>query len=57
MFWGCGTGGWAMEIGAEWDDGPRAGVEGGVEDGVGLSTTHILGSSQCEESRSMRRKG
>ena len=46
-----------MEIGVEWEDGPRAGVEGGVEDGVGLSTTHILGSSQCLESRSTRRKG
>ena len=31
-----------MEIGVEWEDGPREGVEGGVEDGVGLSTTHIL---------------
>ena len=46
-----------MEIGVEWEDGPRAGVEGGVEDGVGLSTTHILGSSQFLESRSMRRQG
>ena len=46
-----------MEIGVEWEDGPRAGVEGGVEDGVGLSTTHILGSSQCMESRPMRGKG
>ena len=44
-----------MEIGVEWEDGPREGVEGGVEDGVGLSTTHILEDSQSVESRSMRR--
>lgn len=49
----CGpwvTGGWAMEMGVAWDVGPGAGVEGaeeeGVEDGVGVSTTHILGSRQ-----------
>lgn len=46
LCWGWMTGGWAMEMGVAWRFGPRAGVDGGVEDGVGLSTTHILGSSQ-----------
>ena len=40
-----------MEMGWAWGVGPGPGVEGadgvGVEDGVGFSTTHILGSSQC----------
>ena len=49
----CGgwvTGGWAMEMGVPWGVGPGPGVVGaeeeGVEDGVGVSTTHILGSVQ-----------
>lgn len=45
------TGGCAMEMGVAWGVGPGPGVVGaeeeGVEDGVGVSTTHILGSCQC----------
>ncbi len=50
---GCVTGGWAMEMGVLWGLGPGPGVVGaeeeGVEDGVGVSTTHILGRGQCVE--------
>lgn len=61
----CGgwmTGGCAMEMGAAWVAGPGPGVEGaeeeGVEDGVGVSTTHILGNSQCVDlDRSVEKDG
>ncbi len=47
------TGGWAMEMGVLWGLGPGPGVVGaeeeGVEDGVGVSTTHILGRGQRVE--------
>lgn len=53
----CGegvTGGWAKEMWLTWGVGPGPGVVGaeedGVEDGVGVSTTHILRSSQCVNS-------
>lgn len=57
LCWGWRAGGWAMEMGVAWRWGPRAGVDGGVEDGVGLSTTHILGSSQRGEFGIKGRKG
>lgn len=49
-FGGCETDGWAKEIGLAWGIGPGPGVvgteDGGVGEGVGFSTTHILYDSQ-----------
>ncbi len=49
---GCETGGCAIEMGVEWGAGPGPGVVGteeeSVGEGLGFSTTHILGECQLK---------